>query len=113
METNVTIKGKHLFFNGKMIREFPYAIEKYTSWKDKVLVMLNIPEGEIYNENIFCFTANGKFIWQIEKKEEFDKDCPFTGMSFNGEQFTPYKQCGVLTTVDMETGAIMSSKLIK
>ena len=109
----IKVKGNKLFIFEKLVYTFLYGINNYLIYDNKIIVLLSVPDQVSYNENIFCFNLDGNLLWQVARANEHNKICPFTGISINNNKFTPYKSCGILCIVDVNTGKILSSEFIK
>lgn len=111
---SIFVKDTALYFQEKQVFSFEYRIDKYKSIGNHFIVLLSVPDGILYNENVFCFDNQGNFLWQIEKREEHNEECPYTGIeSGNKDELVLYRWCGVEIIADIHTGKITSAKFVK
>ncbi len=80
---------------------------------DEYIVLLNVPSGKIYNENVFCIKSNGELKWQIEKTRKEKEDMPYTNIVLNEGNLKVVNYDGWSEYIDLETGKIIISKYTK
>lgn len=59
------ITNNLIFINGKKL-ELPFPVADALEYKKSIVVRVDPPAREILNDNIYCFTLSGNFLWQIE-----------------------------------------------
>ena len=55
---------------------FGFNIREIILFEDLIVVLLKIPSGTIFNENVFGVTPSGEICWQIEKLISDSDDSP-------------------------------------
>jgi hypothetical protein len=100
-----------LFTNGKVI-EFDYPIwERFTLVIDfTIIILLDIPSGTLYNENVFGLSTTGNFLWQIDITGQplREKFCQFVGSFINESgQLVLFNWCDKAFIVNQITGKIL------
>ena len=67
LATSVSVKAEKLMLSsGKVIR-FPYPVKKALEFDEAIVVVLDVPPGEEYSENVFAVGHDGKILWRIKK----------------------------------------------
>ena len=113
MTTNkIEIGANEFFYDNNLLYTFPFPIKEHLLIGQNVLILLDVPYDIVFNENIFCFDSE-KLVWQVERQDEHNEVCPFTSMSYDNNTFSGYKWCGIDCKIDLITGKITSSELIK
>lgn len=93
--------------SGKCIK-FKYNIAEIAEFQDVIIVRLDIPPGEKFNENVYGISKAGEIVWQIPKIEHVYGDSPYTGMTENESKLTLYNWDGLDVTIDPSSGKILS-----
>lgn len=81
----------------------------------KVILLEPVSIDEPVN-NIYCIDKNNNIIWQVESVTEKFKDkinMPYEGMSHHGHVITAANFIGVGYDIDIETGKIIRSHIVK
>jgi hypothetical protein len=113
---NYKINGKQLMIStlDSIQRiEFPYEIDEVEKFENSLVVLLDIPMGIIFNENVFGVSAEGKVIWKIEKMSYVYDDSPFTGMGKEGNYVKLSNWGDIDLLVNPNTGEIVKKSFSK
>ncbi|NKB46261.1 MAG: hypothetical protein GKR77_00535 [Legionellales bacterium] len=91
----------------------PLAIEEVKCFEDMLVVLLDYSMDEIFNENVFGISAEGKVLWQIEKIFHAYEHSPFTNIGQKNDLLSAYNVEGYNYFVDLKTGKIVDKEFIK
>lgn len=64
-----TVKGKTVSNGTKTVR-FRYRVQKTLPFGDRLIVLLDIPEGDPTRNNIYCLTHDLRVAWRSEPPEK-------------------------------------------
>lgn len=101
--------NKIIFKSGGPIT-FKYPIKQSIFIDDVIILILDIPVKEVYNQNVFGINSFGNFLWQIGVVELFQKikDCPYTDMRKNEyNQVVLYNWCDTAVIINPKTGDVL------
>lgn len=96
---------------------FDFPIQDYLEVDSMLILLLKIPNGVKYSENIFGFNLVTKEIkWQIEKVSETESyplptnsGCPYVEIGITGSSnLKVFNWCDFHLTIDPKTGRILS-----
>lgn len=73
-------KLKLLSSQGEIIINFNFLIRQVIKFDDCFVVRLEPDTGQVYNENVFGISNDGKVLWQIEPMQHVYNDSPYTGL---------------------------------
>lgn len=104
--------GELLLANGKTVR-FDYPIRQIVEFPNVIVVLLNIPTGKIFNENVFGVSCDGMVLWQVAPQRHLGDDSPYTGMNYEGDKAGLYNWDSTLYVVEPMTGDLVSKRFVK
>jgi len=103
--------GKLLFADGKTV-SFDYSIQQELNFPGVIVVLLNIPTGEIFNENVFGVSFDGEVLWQVAPQRYLGDDSPYTGMNYEDGKAGLYNWDSTLYVVEPMTGELISKRFV-
>jgi len=110
------INGNTITIGQKNI-QFEYPIDSdYTIQVNQVLIiLLNVPVGVVFNENVFAIDLNnGNILWQIGKLEFDLKECPYVGIGLETDKLILLVNwCSTAIVVDPVDGTILERRFAK
>src|SRR3990167_9470755 len=65
---------------------FDFPIKQVFEFENKILIRIEPGIGAILNENVYCYSTSGFFLWQVHPNATIDADCPYTNISVDGEK---------------------------
>ena len=92
---------------------FNHEITKVISCDDLVVVLLNIPDGTKFNENIFGVDSEGRIKWQIEKILPDSDDSPYVDIRKLSDGLYAFNWSGIKTKIKLETGKVVYKQVSK
>ncbi len=96
-------------FNGdEKVIKFKYDIGKVQEFENCIVVMIDPPQGAVFNENVFGVSYEGKILWQVKPLKYVYNDSPFTGMVREENFIKLFNWDGTDLTVNPRTGEIIS-----
>lgn len=109
----MNIQGNKIIINEKEV-ELPYPIYTHLVVNDNILVVLNVPKGHTFNENIYCIKSDGSIAWQVKEQDYLYKRSSFVNIrqdslgnvwlvNWDGSQYR----------VDTSTGEILEKHFYK
>jgi hypothetical protein len=99
-------RQKIVFDSGKDIT-FAHTIAKTIDCDKAVVVMLDVPQGTIFNENVFGVSPDATILWQVPKEEYVYADSPYTDIKLAKDTVVHYNWDGLRLTVEPATGKIL------
>lgn len=87
---------------------FDFPIRQVLKFNHCFVVRLEPDIGQIYNENIFGISNEGKILWQIEPLSHVYEDSPYTGLGQIGNLAQLCNWDGADLIIDPYTGQIIS-----
>ncbi|AWK41220.1 hypothetical protein GPY51_23980 [Photorhabdus laumondii subsp. laumondii] len=105
----ININGHLIILNRKIIK----AIEIDNGF---VLVLIDIPIGDDGLNNLFSYTKNGEFLWQIEPsnlQKEGQTSYPYEGLNVVEGQYFVVDFYGRRIFFDPYTGLFLSRDIVK
>lgn len=103
------VDNKLIFKTGEPL-VFKYLIKQSVLVEDIIILILDIPANEVYNENVFGIKLGGDFLWQIGKVELFQKskDCPYVNVRKNDmDQIVLFNWCDTAIIINPKTGEVL------
>ena len=85
------IQDNQAFFKNNTIVTFDFPIEKkeVVQIENIIIFVLEIPSQTHYHNNVFAFSTQGEYLWQIKFNDEQlfyrGHDCSFIGATINKE----------------------------
>lgn len=92
---------------------FDFPIRQVIKFHDCFVVRLEPDIGQIYNENVFGISHEGKILWQIESISLVYEDSPYTGIGKEGEKAKLCNWDGTDLLIDPYTGKIIKKSFSK
>ena len=108
--TEHTVTGKKIIFHDGKVVDFEFPIAKTVACGECLVVLLDVPIGMKFNENVSGIDCNGRVLWQIEKKKYVYEDSPYTEISQKEGNIVLYNWDGLEIVVDPKTGRIVEEK---
>ncbi|MBS9427422.1 hypothetical protein C6H64_23310 [Photorhabdus luminescens] len=108
-DNKININGHLIIFNQKIIK----AIEIDNG---SVLVLTDIPIGDDGLNNLFSYTNNGEFLWQIEPSDlqkEGQTNYPYEGLNVVAGQYFVVDFYGRRIFLEPYTGLLLSRDVVK
>ena len=117
-EENYYIKDNIVYVKSKrdnVIKRllFSYLVRQVMSYQDKMLIRIEPDIGKILNENIFCYSRDGDFLWQIEPLVDVKKDSPYTNIYQHDGNLLAYNWRGDECLIDAGNGKIIAKRFLK
>jgi len=102
-------------FNNEICKEinFDFPIKQVIQFNNKVFIRIEPSVGEVFNENIYCFSQNGILLWQVKPINYMNLDCPYTNMVIQDDKLISYNWCGEKMHINLESGEIVDKKFTK
>ena len=105
----IRIADKKLLIADKSI-SFPRKIADVAVLDDEVVVMLDIPNGDNLNENIYAVSDKCEILWQVQPIEEYKDDIseilPYENLLYNDEKLSASDFYGRKFDINAKTGKI-------
>lgn len=98
---------KLLSSEDEKIISFAYPIRQVIKFNDCLVVRLESDIGQIYNENVFGISNEGKVLWQIEPMPHVYNDSPYTGLGQEGNSAKLSNWDGTDLIIEPYTGRII------
>lgn len=98
--------GKVVFDSGK-VGSFKYPVVEAVGFDKAVVVRLEVPEGVIFNENVYGLAYDGQMLWQVPVKGHVYDDSPYTKITRRGDAILLSNWDGLDLTLDPETGSVL------
>lgn len=117
MALNVLFRKNTLFINNKPLN-FDYKIGNAIVIDNKVVFMLEIPQGNDTLKNIYCLSSDCQFLWQVqsalEAYPEIGQEIPFSNLAVrkNGT-VTASDFLGRNFDIDKNTGKLLNFKIVR
>jgi len=93
-----------------------YKILETIYYEDKKIILLDPVSRDEPINNIYCVDKNNNIIWQVESVTEKYKNkinMPYEGMSLHNQFITAANFIGVGYDIDIRTGKIINSYIVK
>lgn len=104
---SISVSGKTISINGTKA-EFHYAIKDFIEIeKSLIIVLLEVPFGKQFNQNIFCIDRTSNILWQVGKPDDVEKgdDQPYTYIDVSQDgRLIAGDSLGVDYCIDLRTG---------
>ncbi|NNE64673.1 MAG: hypothetical protein HKN34_11370, partial [Gammaproteobacteria bacterium] len=86
---------------------FNFDIAKAVSYDELAVVMLKIPSGVKFNENVFGVDTDGRIKWQVEKIFPESDDSPYVDILKFSDGLYAINWSGVRTKINLDTGKVI------
>lgn len=111
---SISINGQFIRINEKINIDLKCKIHASLIWNNLIFVILDAREYKIANENVQCFSFDGKLNWTIEAGNwPENKSCPVTGIWTIEGKLMVYRSCGFEQEIDPLTGKELSMEFTK
>ena len=107
--------NKFFFFNDSLLIEAPALIKKFLILNNFVILLID-PNELKDDKNIFCYSLNGQFEWQIREVPKLPSHTRnyYTSIYVNeNNDFQAYNLNGVEITINLSNGEIIKKELIR
>ena len=102
--------GAISFAGGERV-SFPYPVAEALAYGERIVVVrLDIPTGEIFNENVYGLTPQGRTLWQVPRRTHVYEDSPYTTLARDGERLLLVNWDGTEITLDPATGRLLRER---
>lgn len=112
----VTSNQCDLIVDGKKKR-FTHEIKEISVLKDKILVLLSIPQDDKETiDNIYAVSYDGEIIWRVESLKKLYSsqiNLPYEYMTVNGSEIQATDFYGRRYFIDIENGHIKKRDVVK
>ena len=105
-------ENKLILDTGRQV-SFKHDIDKVVSFDNVVVVLLKMPSGIIFNENVFGVSLDGQIRWQIQSLLPDMEDSPHINIKRSANGLDAYNWSGLKTRVDLKTGKIVDKRITK
>ncbi len=112
MVNSFEFKSNWINKQGVKFVELPSEVLQILLMKDFLIVLVKKNENT-GNRNIYCFDSLKQMRWQIPKPIEIHDNNYFTGIYAEESRLCAYNVNGVEYHIELETGLILKSELIK
>jgi hypothetical protein len=104
---NHHIKDGTLYVNNTPVA-FKYPAYKSIEMNSIVVVLLDIPQFEVFNENVFGVNSSGEVIWQIQKRQDSEEnDEPYMNIwIYNNDEIRVNDSIGLNFIINPLDGSI-------
>jgi hypothetical protein len=75
------IKGKTISFSSGTSVRFKYTIAEAVPFENVVVIRLDVPIRETYEENIFGISNTGEIIWQVPSLPHFTANSSYVAIA--------------------------------
>ena len=107
-----SIRGKELLVESQSY-SFDYDVRKVIPYKDRFIVLLEIPNDSDSINNIYCIDSNAKCVWRVYDLKSaglgYKDYLPYEGMSLVEDTLIATDYYGRRFRIDPETGMILGS----
>jgi len=109
---NCEVNGKEIVLGSNIRVSFPFEVKKVINF-DEVFVCLLEPGEENMNENIFCFSQDGRILWKIEKALSSSESSPYVNIRKQRGKLIASNWSGFNVCVKLEDGKIAWRRFTK
>lgn len=92
---------------------FDFPIRQVVQFRNCYVVRIEPSVGEIYNENVFGISKEGRILWQIEPIAHIYEDSPYTGIGQVNDSVKLSNWDGTDLTVNPATGDVIQKSFSK
>ncbi len=108
----VRIKDKSVIFKNSSV-EFEETIAETMFISNKFIVIRLKSIGYKDDRNVHCLSIEGKLLWKIGARAYPNGPSSVSGIYIENDKLFAYRFCGFEEEIDLTTGKILSSELIK
>ena len=92
---------------------FAHNIRSVVEDDDQCYVIVDAPEGVVFNDNVFCVGLDGAVRWQVENKLKGDEFAFYTGAVVREEELFLFNFGGFTVLVDRDNGRVQEFRFDK
>lgn len=82
-------------------------------FKSRLLIRLEPDIGKLLNENVYCYSSEGEFLWQVQPTDTIDVDCPYTNVVIREKKLFFYNWSGEKVQIDPFDGRVLNKEFAK
>ncbi|MDR5591667.1 hypothetical protein [Christiangramia sp. SM2212] len=101
-----------LFIKNKFIYQTPGDINGFGLIPIGIIIIWNSSEIKS-NSNLVLLDQDYELKWTIQSKKYPRDFCPIIDFEYSESKIVVYRQCGIEETIDINTGKILKSELVK
>ena len=90
-----------------------YPIGEALEFGSTVVVRLEVPVGEVFNENVFGLSWDGRIKWQVAGVGQPDRDNPIVSIQARSNRVRLLSWSGIAVELDPESGSELSRELVR
>lgn len=105
--TDYSLDGKNILNNGKIIASFSHNVAEIIQFEKVIVIRLQIPTIEVYNENVISIFKDGTFAWQVPKRNYLYSNSPYTELHKEGTSVKLLNWDGGKFVIEADTGRII------
>lgn len=109
---NVSYNEKILIINGYSI-EFSHEIRQLELVKNKLIVLLSIPQNDNTLDNIYAVTDTADVLWRVESLVVDYLRLPYEQMVIHGDEIRATDFYGRRVFISENTGKILKKDIVK
>jgi hypothetical protein len=112
MKDSFTYENNNIYKNGKIFITLPSKVKKILLL-DNCILMLISNDPLLRERNVFCYDLSKQLKWQIGNPIKIHSDNFYTDIYLRDYELYAYSVSGVEYQLDIESGAVLKSELIK
>lgn len=109
----INVSGNVLEIDSTKSVSFKYEIDDVVLYDSIIVVLLKVPDGIIFNENIFGVSLFGDIIWQIESIVPGANDSPYVAIEKDNDSLNAFNWSGIRARVKISSGKVAHKKITK
>lgn len=102
-----TIENCDLRLASGKTTSFRFPIGNAIEFADIVVVRLQVPRGEIFNENVYGVDREGNIVWQVQPEYPPNWDAAWGGLEREGDQAVLSNSESQIRYLEPKTGKII------
>ena len=108
----IKILQNMLFIKDELVYQTPGDIKEVGVSERGILIIWDSSKSKS-NSNMVLLNNNHDLLWTIESKKYPRGFCPIIDFNNNESEIVVYRRCGIEDKIDMKTGKILKSELVK
>lgn len=105
-----SISQNCIAFENGATATFPLPVAQALSFDDVAVARLDVPHGQIFNENVYGLSRDGQIIWQVPARTHVYEDSPYVNLARTGGRVILTNWDGMELTLDPATGQILAER---
>lgn len=97
-------------FKGGGTARFRFPIAEALMFDDIAVVRLDLPPGQIFNENVYGLNRDGRIVWQVPARTYVYEDSPYVNLARAGAHVILTNWDGMELALDPASGQILSER---